>query len=307
MSAKSALADINNAILDLQAADYNTYARPLRRLAAALQDEQLRSINDELRAAVDFEAFVSESDDDRGMAGSSSLTWPDEREKELGLALILIERGAANPDWFLSFAHHWYYAGSKHVAAIRKITASVVIPFGRDYKTYVEERSPSAHTSVPTRQGAPTDKSRVFIVHGHEEAPREMVARFLSEMGLQPVILHEQANRGMTIVEKLQANANVGFAVVLLTPDDVGRANAETELKPRARQNVILELGYFVGLLSRDRVCALRKGHVEIPSDFTGVVYTDFDVAGAWRQALAQELDAAGYDVDWNKVMRRGR
>jgi len=87
-----------------------------------------------------------------------------------------------------------------------------------------------------------------------------MVARFLLEVGLEPVILHEQANRGMTVVEKLQANANVGFAVVLLTPDDEGKSSTEGQLKPRARQNVILELGYFVGLLGRDRVCALRKG-----------------------------------------------
>ncbi|MBX3483466.1 nucleotide-binding protein [Phenylobacterium sp.] len=296
--------DVNNAILDLQSADYNTYERPLKRLAASIGAGKLAPIAESLKGGVDFDAFVSGSHQGGSMVGSARLTWPEKREKELGLAMILIERGAADPHWFLSFAHHWYDAGSKHAAAIRKITAAVIIPFGRDYKKYVEAHLSSAGTDRPMRS-APNDKHRVFIVHGHEEAPREMVARFLSDVGLEPVILHEQANRGMTVVEKLQANANVGFSVVLLTPDDTGRANVDTDLRPRARQNVILELGYFVGLLGRERVCALRKGGVEIPSDFAGVVYTEFDPAGAWRQSLAQELDAAGYEVDWNKVMRR--
>lgn len=110
----------------------------------------------------------------------------------------------------------------------------------------------------------------------------------------------------MTIPEKLTAYSSVGFAVVLLTPDDVGRAKKDTDDKDRARQNVILELGYFVGRLGRSRVCALRKGDVEIPSDYLGVVYTELDAAGGWKQSLAQELEAAGYDIDWNKVMRRG-
>ncbi|WP_292135436.1 nucleotide-binding protein [Brevundimonas sp.] len=136
--------------------------------------------------------------------------------------------------------------------------------------------------------------------------PRETLARFLEFIGLVPIILHEQASKGMTIPEKLTAYSSVGFAVVLLTPDDVGRAKKDTDDKDRARQNVILELGYFVGRLGRSRVCALRKGDVEIPSDYLGVVYTELDAAGGWKQSLAQELEAAGYDIDWNKVMRRG-
>jgi len=72
---------------------------------------------------------------------------------------------------------------------------------------------------------------------------------------------------------------------------------------PRARQNVVLELGYFVGRLGRTHVCALKRGEVEIPSDFDGVVYVDFDSPGAWKQALGREL-AAEFEIDWNKVMR---
>jgi predicted nucleotide-binding protein len=145
---------------------------------------------------------------------------------------------------------------------------------------------------------------KVFVVHGHDDGAREAVARFLEQIGFEAIILHEQANQGRTIIEKVVAHGDVGFAVVLLTPDDEGCKKGEPS-KPRARQNVVLELGYFIGRLGRDRVCALTRGNVEIPSDFAGVVYESFDAAGGWRQALGRELQAAGFDVDWNKVMRQ--
>lgn len=97
------------------------------------------------------------------------------------------------------------------------------------------------------------DSRKVFLVHGHDEAVKECVARFLEKLDLQPIILHEQPNKGQTVIEKFEANSNVGFAVVLLTPDDVGRATSEKKLKPRARQNVVLELGYFFAKLGRAR------------------------------------------------------
>lgn len=301
MSLNTTLNEVNNAVLDLQSADYNTYHRPIQRLSAALHSEPLREITEQLKADVDFEAFVNGSDQGGSMMGSAALIWPKDRKKELGLAIHIIDRGAEDADWFLNFAHHWYYAGSKFVANIRKITTAVIIPFARDFKAYVESLRPTRNFAVE-----PSDFHRVFIVHGHDEAPRETVARFLATIGLDPVILHEQANKGMTIPEKLAAYANVGFAVVLITPDDEGRVKGAADLQFRARQNVILELGYFVGRLGRDRVCALLRGQVEIPSDYVGVVYTPFDEGGGWRQKLAQELEAAGYDIDWNKVMRRG-
>ncbi len=148
------------------------------------------------------------------------------------------------------------------------------------------------------------DKSKVFIVHGHDEAAREMVARFIERLDLQPIILHEQANRGRTIMEKLEHYGNVGFAVVLLTPDDEGRAKQEgAQLQDRARQNVILELGYFIGLLGRSHVCALHRGSVEIPTDYLGVLFVPLDEGGGWQLRLARELKAAGYDIDMNKAV----
>lgn len=300
MSVKDALGDLNSALLDLQAADYDTWDRPLKRMASILGSDDLKPISDELKKCVDFDGFLTAASANTGM-GNDRLDWPTEREKELGLTIQLIERGAGDPEWFMNFAHRYYSASSaKIIATIQKITRSVLIPFNREFSRYAQAKSRRARGKIEE----PSDFERVFIVHGHDDGPREMVARFLTNIELEPVILHEQPNRGMTIPEKLIAYGSVGFAVVLLTPDDVGRAKEEPEDKPRARQNVILELGYFVGRLGRERVCALLKGEIDIPSDYLNVAYTELDKGGGWRQELARELQAAGYVIDWNKVMR---
>ncbi len=152
-------------------------------------------------------------------------------------------------------------------------------------------------STPPEVSTAMSTNKRVFLVHGHDGEAREAAARFLMTLGLEPVILHEQPTEGRTIMEKLDTYADVSFAVVLLTPDDVGRAKDSSDLRDRARQNVILELGYFVGRLGRRRVCAIYKG-IELPSDMLGVVYVSYDAGGAWRVQLARELKAAGFGFD---------
>jgi Predicted nucleotide-binding protein containing TIR-like domain len=143
---------------------------------------------------------------------------------------------------------------------------------------------------------------KVFIVHGHDEAARETVARFLEKIGFEVVILHEQANKGRALITKFNEEAaGIGFAVVLMTPDDMGGAKGR-EAKPRARQNVIFELGFFIGKLGPGRVAAIIAGDVELPSDYEGVVYIRLDTD--WRTQLARELQAASYEIDWNKIMR---
>lgn len=156
-------------------------------------------------------------------------------------------------------------------------------------------------------RGERGDRSRVFVVHGHDDDAKNSVALFLTRIGLEPIILHEQVSGSQTVIEKIESyGGTVGFAVVLLTPDDEGRQRLESEaLQPRARQNVIAELGYFVGSLKRERVCILRKGDMELlPSDFSGVVSEPMDKAGAWRSKLANELDEAGFSIDFKKVAK---
>jgi len=161
---------------------------------------------------------------------------------------------------------------------------------------------------APKKAGAPVlgiAGRRVFVVHGWQEAAREMVARFLEKLGLEAIILSEQANTGYTIVEKFEQVSDVAYAIVLLTGDDQGAVKG-TPLKKhqlRARQNVIFELGFFLGRIGRQRVCALYEPGVEIPCDFKGVVYIELDQQRRWQLDVAKELKAAGLPVDLNVLL----
>lgn len=145
---------------------------------------------------------------------------------------------------------------------------------------------------------------RVFVIHGRDNEAKQTLARFLEKIDLRPVILHEQPDKGRTIIEKFEEHAQVGFAVVLLTPDDLGALQDDkNNRKPRARQNVIFEFGYFIGKLGRKRVCALVKGEVEKPSDYDGVLYIPLDDNDGWKMKLITELKNAGLNVDANKAL----
>lgn len=152
----------------------------------------------------------------------------------------------------------------------------------------------------PLRGGTPA----VFIVHGHDEGSRESVARLIEKLGLEAIVLHEQPNEGQTIIEKFEKQAaRVVYAVVLLTADDIGATkSAPQNLKRRARQNVIFELGYLSCELGRSNVCAIYEEGVEIPSDYSGMLYVAMDPRGAWRMTVAREMKKAGLPVDLNKL-----
>lgn len=144
---------------------------------------------------------------------------------------------------------------------------------------------------------------KVFIVHGRDEHMKEAAARLVLELGLLPIILGEEVDQGRTIIQKFEDHAREAvFALVLLSPDDVGRLASDEALRPRARQNVILELGYFLAKLGPAKVCAIHKGDVEKPSDIDGRLYKPFDAAGMWRLQVAREMKAAGLPVDLNKL-----
>lgn len=155
---------------------------------------------------------------------------------------------------------------------------------------------------APKPASRPSSK-KVFVVHGQDEGAKQTAARFLEKLGLEAIILHEQVTKSMTIIEKLEHYSDVNFAVVLLTADDVGTIRTDAgNLQPRARQNVILELGFFVGKLGRQHVCALQCDPIELPSDFLGVGYIPMDSHGAWRYTLAKELKAVGFSIDMNEI-----
>lgn len=147
------------------------------------------------------------------------------------------------------------------------------------------------------------NSKKVFLVHGHNNEVKETVARFLEKIDLHPIILHEQANKGQTIIEKFEEYSDVSYAVVLMSPDDVGNTiSNKKNLNFRARQNVIFELGYFFGKLGRKNVCALLNGDIERPSDYDGIIYIGFDNNDGWKMLLAKELKQAGLEFDGNKI-----
>ena len=144
---------------------------------------------------------------------------------------------------------------------------------------------------------------RIFIVHGHDLHLRDQLADVIRKLEFEPVILQEEANKGLTVIEKLERDTEkVGFSFVLYTPDDLGRQQGGVE-KERARQNVIFEHGLLIGLLGRERTCAIIKGDLEIPSDIRGMLYEQIGDLTAEAIKIARVLKDAGYKLDASKLL----
>lgn len=142
----------------------------------------------------------------------------------------------------------------------------------------------------------------IFIVHGHDRTMVLEVERLVEHIGLDPVILGDQVDQGFySIFDKFERHANESkYAIILFSPDD-----ETTEGKRRARQNVIFELGYFLGKFGKDKVTLLNKDSTEqfdIPTDVIGSAYIKFDNEGAWKIKLARALNASGLSVDYSKI-----
>lgn len=162
-----------------------------------------------------------------------------------------------------------------------------------------EIRKPTSESTSATLS------NKVFVVHGHDHALKTEVENFLHQIGLEPIVLHRQPDQGQTIIEKFEQNSDVGYAFVLLTPDEMaytmdqeGLPDNDRKKERRARPNVIFEFGYFVGRLGRSRVCCLYKGDVVLPSDLNGLVYKKIDGSfDSQAFSIIKELKAAGYEI----------
>jgi predicted nucleotide-binding protein len=215
---------------------------------------------------------------------------------------------AINTDWSrrgrtlenIAAVHRFLADGKKEAMLLlqQAIRGLEEVVADREGLAAIQPRAGEAASPAP-------DLSKVFIVHGHDGTPKAEVARFIEKLGFEAIILHERPNKGRALITKFREEAaGVGFAVVLMTPDDLGKAEKAVDLNSRARQNVVFELGFFIGKLGPERVAALVKGDIEIPSDFDGVVYISLD-KDDWQTKLGGELQEAGFEIDWNKVMRR--
>ena len=204
-----------------------------------------------------------------------------------------------NINFYALFASEYPSDQTAYLAGLESV-ASVLESMIEEIKEYWDDENQTPAPSA-IHKNKQINMDEVFVIHGRDDGAKQTVARFLETLGLEPVILHEQANLGRTIIEKFEEHAQVEFAVALLMPDDVGSLKGEeTKLNPRARQNVIFEFGYFIGKLGRKRVCALVKGDVEKPSDYDGVLYIPWDDSGGWKMRLIEELKTAGFNIDAN-------
>ena len=202
---------------------------------------------------------------------------------------------------FFSFSTSNFALQEAYVDGLES-AASVLASMIEEINEYWEDETQTP-TSSEIREDTKITTNEIFIVHGRDEGAKDKVARFLENLDLKPVILAEMPAKGRTIIEKFEQHAQVGYAIVLLTPDDAGSLQGdENDPKPRARQNVIFELGFFVGRLGRKRVCALTKGTVEIPSDYAGIEYIPFNDTDDWKLKLIRELKSGGFKIDANRA-----
>lgn len=162
-------------------------------------------------------------------------------------------------------------------------------------------------TAVPSRD----PKTRIFVVHGHDQEARDQLELVLRRLDLDPFVLVNTAGGGMTIIESLEKQigkeAEAEFGIVLMTPDDVGysKEEGETDAQPRARQNVILEMGMLLSSLTRERVAILVKGHVEVPSDAQGIIYLRFNEhVKEVVPKLCERLQTCGIDLKPEQIAR---
>jgi predicted nucleotide-binding protein len=270
---------------------------------AVPREEATQRITDRIKRGEDLKSRAIDTDGQLEEVRKDYWTWDEYNEEMLRrmFSTTKIAEEYSPSRYFFSVGQDSFQVKIKHLrddidTKIRTLTSIIerleLVPLAPGL-TPVQATSRS--TATPSNQS-------IFLVHGHDEGTREAVARFLDKLKLDPIILHEQANQGRTVVEKLEHYGDVSYAVVLLTPDDVGGLGP-SELQPRARQNVVLELGYFIARLGRKNVCAVYRGELELPSDYMGVIYVHFDSGGGWRFHLARELKAAGFSIDMNNAI----
>ena len=225
-------------------------------------------------------------------------------DKEKVKRIVIGESACTSKEYSIKESNIFMYALPKGILESDGYTKDITRSILKECKSLIREATPKPKAPTPNNPKAPMDKSKVFIVHGHDGEARQAVARFIEKLGLEAIILGEQASAGNTIIEKIEVNSNVGFGIVLYTPCDLGRSREEEDqLNPRARQNVVFEHGYLIGKIGRKNVCALVKGDIEKPTDISGVVYINMDESEAWKYQVAKEMKACGYKFDPSKLL----
>jgi predicted nucleotide-binding protein len=254
-----------------------------------------------------LQTLLDKITDIKGQTASS----PEFRAWEGDVRITLSKFYGTDSEEYARFESIWFTPGSYYPGQPKSELVQALERGLEQARLFLVSRLedwPSQSLARKHAESSAVNPKDVFVVHGHDHGVKETVARFLSKLGLNPIILHEQADEGRTIIEKFEKYADVSFAVAVFSGDDLGVAKREISenasvdrfVHPRARQNVVFEFGYFVGTLGRKNVVAIVESGVETPSDYSGVLYIPFDAADGWRLRLVKELKAAGLEVDAN-------
>jgi predicted nucleotide-binding protein len=262
--------------------------------------DQLKRLSEE-GSTFAFDNFSNRSPGD-SYGGEDTSKWLAWKIRVTNLVSATVEDGAP-PISLVRSANEIHTAGNARDKFERQksLFLSALLETARIVENDVFGEARKPKTTPPS--GALSN--RVFVVHGHDHATKTELESFLTYVGIEPVVLHRQPDQGRTLIEKFEHHSDVGYAFILLTPDDVAYSAAENDLTDeerskelRARQNVIFEFGFFVGKLGRTRVCCLIKGHVAKPSDINGLVYKPIpDSIEGIGFSIIKELRAAGYTV----------
>lgn len=249
-----------------------------------------------------FENFCYPNDSGSEYGGSDKPEWLAWKTRSYNIVCQLVEAGSP-AERLIDEAKRTQTEGN-YESTFERTRSNIVNALQMTFNalsedTFGELKSPKSEATSLSLS------NKVFIVHGHDQALKTDVERFVHQIGLQPIVLHRQPDKGRTIIEKFEEHSDVGYAFILLTPDDVAYSADEEKLPDssrkkelRARPNVIFEFGFFVARLGRERVCCLYKESVVLPSDLAGLIYKK--VNGSIESlgfSIIQELQAVGYQI----------
>lgn len=266
------------------------------------------------QAIKNIESLISRVDEIRGLRPRSPQFIKWKRDTEVALEHIFGKKSRHISDFKQIRYYPSMYSINKpdhkfeqyYVESLENAEHILISMIDEIQEYWEEDGEGDAFPQEETKVSVPSqlELNKIFIIHGHDAGTKEMVAAFITKLGLEPVILHEKPNQGRTIIEKFEDYSDVGYAIALMTPDDRGSSVKESDnRKHRARQNVIFEFGYFLAKLGREKVVGLVKGDIELPSDYFGVLYIPINDDGNWRNLLMKELKSVGYDIDANRVL----
>lgn len=169
--------------------------------------------------------------------------------------------------------------------------------------------SPDSRTVSATKPTTAKGGGKIFIVHGHDSTSKEQLELILHKLGLQHFVLANSGGGGLTIIEALEKeigpDGNSKFGIVLLTPDDFGYSKLEgaEKAQPRARQNVVLEMGMLISAVGRRNTVILKKGHLEVPSDASGILYLGFNEhVKETVPRLVDRLKSSGFEINPDRI-----